>query len=454
MKAFLVLAFATTRLLVLTHAAASCSDCSGEPCILDGTSTSVTGGATSLVVQMCNSDRTTIESGAIAVALRLGLSARASCDTSDATLPTVASLVAADGCTPVNCAVTIHFASALDWATARPKADGQRNTLTAQVLTGRNTDVVTIATLDPLAPAVVNGGATEVSVCARALDVSGSRFSRVGECNVVQMCRGTTTTTTATTGSLGCATEWRHTDARVHDVQCTGEACTGTVKWTRPLPCDGSVGEATSLLLSVTVASPSSESSPLASVGNMIAPTFNISSVSGLDAGSADVVLTTDTFCADTGRSLIASVATASDDDSEDAEIGVRSVNATTNGTVLVQLTAPLSSTFVNDNVELSLSQCGVSTLGSFPVGKSVVNFAAVSTGSMADVSESGAAGTRSTGLVSTQEMNASAGLSNSIIVAAVIGAVAIAGFVFEYIYHKRRQPTALVQESAVATPE
>ena len=449
MKTVFVLAVATTRLVVLTHAAASCADCSGEPCLLDGPSTSITGGATALVVQFCNYDRTTFEAGApAAAAVRLGLSAPVSCDTSNATLPTVASLVAADGCTPVNFAVTIHFASAVDWAIVRPKADGQRNTLTAQVLTGRNTDVVTIATLDPLAPAAVNGGATGVSVCARALDVSGARFSSVAECNVVQMCRGTTT------GSSSCTTEWRHTDARVHDVQCTGEACTGTVKWTRPLPCDGSVGEATSLLLSVTVASPSSESSPLASVGNLIAPTFKISSVSGLDAGSADVVLTTDTFCADTGLALIVSVATASDNDSEDAEIGVRSVNATTNGTVLVQLTAPLSSTIVNDNVELSLTQCGVSTLGSFPVGNSVGNFAAVSTGSMADVSESGAAGTRSTGLVSTQEMNASAGLSNSIIVAAVIGAVAIAGFVFEYIYHKRRQPTALVQESAVATPE
>uniref|UniRef100_A0AAV1VCQ5 Uncharacterized protein n=1 Tax=Peronospora matthiolae TaxID=2874970 RepID=A0AAV1VCQ5_9STRA len=434
----------TTSLAVSTHAAASCSECNGQTCILDGTSTILTGGATSLVVQFCNYDRTT-EQGS-SYALRLGASSLPGCDTSNATLPTVASLVAADGCTLDNCAVTIHFASALDWAIVRPQVDGQRNTLTAQLLTGGNTNVVTIATLDSLAPAVVNGGATGVSVCARALAVSGSRFSSVEHCNVVQICRGPS-------GSAICTTGWRHTDARVQDVQCSGEACTGKVKWTQPLPCDGSVGDATSLILSVTVASTSIEASPLANVGYMVAPTFNISAVSGLDVGSADVVLKTDTFCDDASLSLNVSMENASDDVvSSDAVIDVRSVNTTTNGTVIVQLASPLSSDLVSDNVQLSLSQCGVSSLGLFPVGENLGDFTAVSTGSTADANEGGT-GTGPVGSVSTQEMNVSAGLSNSIIVGAVIGAVALAGFMFEYIYHKRRQPPALAQESSIPTP-
>ncbi|KUF92181.1 hypothetical protein AM588_10003505 [Phytophthora nicotianae] len=392
--------------------------------MLDGTATTITGGATSVSVNFCNFD----SSKNSTYALNFGVSSLPSCDAKNETLPTVASLVAADGCTPDTCAVTVNFESALDWAIALQN-NGVTNTLTAQLTAGGNSDTVTIATFETMAAAVMNSGTASVSVCATEVDVSGSRFSSVSSCNAAQICRGAGTDTTCTTELMK--------DAQVADISCNGEACTGKVTLSQSLPCDGSTGDATAIIVGVTVAS--STQSNLVSVGSMTAPNFTITDASGLNAGSSELVLTTDTFCSYSSIQLNVTV--------EDETVEVSSVNSTTNGTVVVELASPLSSELAGEDIELSLSQCGVLATGEFSVGTGSDESTSVSTGST-DSSQDAVAG--STGSVSTQEENADSGLSGSIIVGIVIAAVALAGFVFEYVHHKRRQPAPMAQDSTV----
>ncbi|KAG7381855.1 hypothetical protein PHYPSEUDO_005511 [Phytophthora pseudosyringae] len=435
MKTLLALA----GLVSSAHAAASCSDCGGSTCMLDGAATFVTGGATSLSVNFCNFD--SARNGSYAI--RFGVSSLPSCDARNETLPTLASLEAADGCTADACAVTVAFESALDWAIAL-QSGGASNTLTAQLTAGGTSEAVTVATFETMAAAVVNGGSTSVSVCASELAVSGSRFSTVGSCNVAQICRGASADTTCTTELMNVA--------QMSDVSCAAEACTGKVALGQALPCDGSTGDATALIVGVTVAS--SSQSNLVSVGSMTAPNFTIADASGLDAGKSEFTLATDTFCASSSIQLNVTLGDGSDDDSSET-VDVSSVNSTTNGTVVVHLASPLSSDLAGEEVQLSLSQCGVSATGSFSVGKDSDDSTSVSTGST-EGSEAGDVVADSTGSVSTQEEDTSTGLSGSIIVGIVIAAVALAGFVFEYVHHKRRQPMPLAQDSTVsnlATP-
>ncbi|POM77480.1 Hypothetical protein PHPALM_5129 [Phytophthora palmivora] len=106
MKTFLALT-GVAGLFSFAHAAASCSDCGGNTCMLDGTATTITGGATSLSVNFCNYDSTKNSTYAI----NFGVSSLPSCDAKNETLPTLASLVAADGCTADACSVTVNYKS-------------------------------------------------------------------------------------------------------------------------------------------------------------------------------------------------------------------------------------------------------------------------------------------------------------------------------------------------------
>ncbi|OWY92059.1 hypothetical protein PHMEG_00039088, partial [Phytophthora megakarya] len=246
-----------------------------------------------------------------------GVSSLPSCDAKNETLPTLASLVAADGCTADACSVTVNFEAPLDWAIALQN-NGQSSTLTAQLTAGGNSDVVTIATFETMAAAVMNSGSATVSVCAAEFDISGSRFSNVDTCNTAQICRGAGTDTTCTTELMN--------NAQVTEVSCNGEACTGKVVLSQSLPCDGSSGDATALIVGVTVAS--STPSNLVSVGSMTAANFTIADVTGVDAGSSELVLMTDTFC--NYLSILLNVTV------DDEAVEVSSVN-TTNGTVVVE---------------------------------------------------------------------------------------------------------------------
>lgn len=430
MKTLLALT-GVTGLFAHAHAAASCAECNGNTCMLDGTATSITGGATSASVNFCNFD----SSKNSTYALSFGVSSLPSCDTKNETLPTLASLVAADGCTAEACSVTVNFESPLDWAIALQN-NGASNTLTAQLTSGGNSDTVTIATFETMAAAVMNSGTSSVSVCAAELDISGSRFSNVDSCNAAQICRGASTDTACTTELMN--------NLQIKDVSCSAEACTGKVALSQSLPCDGSTGDATALIVGATVAS--STQSNLVSVGSMTAPIFTIADASGLNAGKSEFELTTDTFCAYSSIQLNVTVGDGSDDDSNET-VDVSSVNSTTNGTVVVELASPLSSELSGEEVYLSLSQCGVSATGSFAVGKGSSDSTSVSTGSTESSGDDDAVA-GSSGSVSTQEANSSTGLSGSIIVAIVIGVVALVGFVFEYVHHKRRQPMPLAQDS------
>ncbi|KAH7492127.1 hypothetical protein PRIC1_002400 [Phytophthora ramorum] len=432
MKLFLAAAGAAAGLFSVARGAASCSDCGGQTCMLDGTSTSITGGATSLSVNFCNYDASQNDT----YALSFGVASLPACDANNETLPTLQALEAAASCTADACAVTVSFKAALDWAIAL-QSNGASNSLTAQLTRGGSTDVVTVATFETMAAAVVTSGAEQVSVCATQFGVSGSRFSSVDSCNTAQVCRGAAADTTCTSEIMS--------DAQVTDVTCSGETCTGNVMLSESLPCDGSSGDATAVIVGVTVAG--STQSNLVSVGSMTAPNFTISDVSGLDAGSSELVLTTDTFCAYSSIQLNVTV-----EDSDEGVV-VSSVNSTSNGTVVVELASPLSSELAGDDIQLSLAQCGVSAIGSFAVEKESDDSSFVSTGSTAGSEEEEVG---STGSVSTQEENASTGLSNSIIVGIVIAVVALAGFVFECVNHKRRQPVPMAQDSTVshlATP-
>ncbi|CAH0480194.1 unnamed protein product [Peronospora belbahrii] len=376
--------------------------------------------------------------------IHLGVSSIPSCDVNNATVPVMASLVVADECTADHCAATVNFESSLDWAIAL-QSNGVSNTLTAQLTSGGNTDVVHVATFQPMAAAVMSSGTANISVCATDVDVTGLRFSSVDSCNTAQICRGSSMDTTCTTGLMN--------NAYVRNVSCSGESCKGKVMLSEPLPCDGSTGIATNLIMGMKVAN--STQSNFVSVGSMTAPTFNISDASGFDIGSSELVLTTNTFCVNSGISLNLSFADGSVYGSSETmvEVGkVSKVNSTTNGTVIVELASPLSGELVDDKIEVSLSQCGVSATGLFSVGMGSSGSSSALNGST-EVSNVDAGLTDSTGSVSTQEANSSTGLSNSIIVGSVIAGVALAGFIFEYVYHKRRQPMPMAQDSPVVTP-
>ncbi|KAF4322180.1 hypothetical protein BBO99_00002080 [Phytophthora kernoviae] len=268
-----------------------------------------------------------------------------------------------------------------------------------------------------MAAAVMNGGSETVSVCATDVAVSGSRLSTVDKCNTVQVCRGATTDSTCTTELMN--------DAVIGDVSCNAEALGGS--------------------------SPSN----FASVGSMTAPNFTIADASGLDTGSSELVLTTDTFCSSSSIQLNVSVGDSSDDSST-SSVDVSSVNSTANGTVIVELASPLSSALAGEDVQLSLSQCGVSATGSFAVGEGSDDSTSVSTGSTDESEDDDEAVTGSSGSVSTQETNVGTGLSHSMIVGIVIAVVALGGFVFEYVHHKKRQAMQPQQGSTVsnvATP-
>ncbi|KAG7396826.1 hypothetical protein PHYBOEH_001686 [Phytophthora boehmeriae] len=421
----------------VAQGAASCADCNGQTCVLDTAATAVTGGATSLSLSFCNYDTSKTDS----YALTFGASSVPSCDSGNDTLPVLASLAAGDPCTADSCTVTATLKSAIDWAIALQN-NGAAGTLTAQ-LTG-NDQVATVGTFAAVPAAAMNAGTETVSVCATDVTVSGSRFSSVEKCNAVQVCRGAATDTACTTEVMK--------DAVIGDVSCDGEGCTGTVSLSQSLPCDGSSGS-TALLVGVTVGG--STQSNFANVGSMTAPNFTIADASGLNTGSSELVLTTDTFCAASSIQLNVSVGDGSDDSST-SSVDVSSVNSTTNGTVVVELASPLSSTLAGEDVQLSLSQCGVSATGSFEIGEGSGDDTSAATGSTAGSEGVTAALTGSAGSVSTQETNTGTGLSHGMIVGIVIGAVALAGFVFEYAHHKKRQamqPQQDLTANNVATP-
>jgi len=296
---------------------------------------------------------------------------------------------------------------------------------------GGKDEVVTVATFEAVTAAVMTSGSSSVSVCASNVDVSGSRFSNVAACNVAQVCRGASTDTSCTTEIMN--------DAQIDDVSCSGETCTGSLSLSQTLPCDGSSGDATALIVGVTVGG--STQSNLVTVGSMAAPNFTISAASGLDTSSDELVLTTDTFCASSGIQLNVTA--------DDETVDVSSVNSTTNGTVVVTLASPLSSSLAGEELEFSLSQCGVSASAEFSVEEAADDSTSVSTGST-EGSEEDTAVAGYTGSVSTQEEDVSTGLSHSVIVGIVIAVVALAGFVFEYVHHKRRQAMPMAQDSTV----
>ncbi|CEG38810.1 uncharacterized protein PHALS_08862 [Plasmopara halstedii] len=225
-------------------------------------------------------------------------------------------------------------------------------------------------------------------------------------------------------------------------LSCSGEACTGKVVLSQPLPCDGSVGPTSSLIVGVTVAS--STHSNYVSVGSMAAPNFSIADTSGLEPESSKFTLTTDTFCA---TSEIYLNATTQGSDVDSGVIEVSRINSSTNGTVVVELMSPLSIGLAGKSFQLSLSQCGVSTKRSFIIG-----FDSNSSSTSLERSQEDVAA-KSRGSVSTQEAGADSGLSGGIIVAIIIPSVALAGFIFEYIYHTRRQPKPLAEESSNDSP-
>lgn len=405
--------------------AAACSECTGA-CILDGSSAAVTGGATSLSINFCNFDADAVTSSS----LSFGVAYPVTCDAENATIPQAASLTAADGCSADACAVNVTLKSALDWAIALHGSSGV-NSLTASL---DGAAAVTVATFQDVASAVMSSMSASVSVCATDVGVSGSRLSFVKECNAAELCRGAS-------GDTACTTQLQD-GVFIDDVQCSGEACTGSLQLQEPLPCDGASGDATALIVGVQVAT--STQSNYLSVGSMVDANFSISGVSGIDVGSSELRLATDSFCEASSINLSLSIG--------NSKVDVSSVNSTTNGSVVVDLSSPLGASLEGDDVTISLSQCGVSadtyttTVGADPDGSDD------DSASTSDSDDSaGFASTSGTNPVgSTQETNSSAGLSGGLYVGIGIGIVAFLGFVFECWIHKRRQQRQPAVESTV----
>jgi hypothetical protein len=407
-------------------------------CILDGSATAVTGGSTSLVLNFCNFDADAVDADAVS----FGALYPPACDAENATFPVAASLQAADACTSDACAVTVTLERGLDWALALHGASGV-NALTAQLAADNaKSEVVTVATFQDIAGAAMVGSANSISVCATEIPISASRLSLVKECNIASLCQGAAADTTCTTPL--------QEDLYIGDVSCDEDNCSGNVTLASSLPCDGSSGSATALIVGVQVAT--STSSNYLSVGSMVAATnFSISAADGLDVGSSEIVLTTDTFCEATSVELSL---VYGDSSSSGATIDVSSLNTTTNGTVVVDLASPLTSSFEAQEVAFSLTQCGVSS-STFTATVGAGSDSSVEDEedeSASDGSEdSPAAGTDAgTGSESTaQESDSSAGLSGGLYVGIAIGVLALLGFVGECVIHKRRQ----AQQPSAANP-
>ncbi|RLN92893.1 hypothetical protein BBJ28_00021546 [Nothophytophthora sp. Chile5] len=181
----------------------------------------------------------------------------------------------------------------------------------------------------------------------------------------------------------------------------------------------------------------------------MATPNFSIADASGVNVGSSEIVLTTDTFCASSTIQL--NVSEGSSSSSSASSVDVSSLNTTSNGTIVVELASPLSSSLEGGDLQFSLSQCGVSASAGFSVDEDTDASSSSSTeATEASADGSEAVGGSSTGTETTQEENASTGLSHSVIVGIVIAVVALLGFVFECVHHKRRQPVPAPQDSTV----
>lgn len=367
------------------------------------------------------------------------------CDARNATLPVATKLQAADGCSADACAVTVTLERGIDWALALRGSAGV-NALTAELVNGSGkSEVVTVATFQDVASAAMISSSASVSVCATQVPVSASRLSLVEECNIAQLCQGAA-------GDTGCSTALQQ-DLNVADVACQAETCTGNLTLATALPCDGSSGDATALIVAVQVAS--STISNYLSVGSMVATNFSISAADGVDVGSSEIVLTTDTFCEATAVNL--SLEYGSSSGSDAALIDVSNLNTTSKGTIVVELATPLKQSLEGEGVTFSLSQCGI-TASAFTatVGAgSSSSDEGDSTSEESDESDNDTTTAVAGSEATAQESDANTGLSGGLYVGIGIGVVAFLGFLGECYIHKRRQaqqPVATNPNPATAT--
>lgn len=418
-----------------THAGVkSCADCTGTTCILEDTTTKLTGGNAQLALKLCN------YAAASTYKLEFSLKVPLACDSKSALVPKLKSLAASGACNGAECPVTATLESPIDWAVAM-RSGADVNAVMAKFTSGGSAEVVTIAIGQDIGGAAMQApnastSLSNISVCSSSVAVSALRLSQADGCNTADICRGKV-------GDTACSIAMKQ-GLPVTGVMCSGENCSGKIALSGALTCDASTGDSNTMIVAVKVGN--SAMSNYQSVGKLTAPVSAITDIDDLDAGSAQFTVNTDSYCPSSAVQVNVTNADGA------SAMSVTSINAT-DGSIAVTLASPIATSMNGKKFQFTLTQCRVtspsftSTVGDDDDGSDSTS-ASGSTDSAdgnAGGANAGGGGMSSTGTgnVSTQETNVATGLSGGLIVGIAVGVVAFLGFAFECWYHKRRQTPA-----------
>lgn len=410
----------------------SCADCTGTTCILEDTATKLTAGSAQLALKLCN------YAAASTYKLEFSLKVPLACDSKSALVPKLKSLAANGACNGAECPVTATLESPIDWAVAM-RSGADVNAVMAKFTSGGSAEVVTIAIGQDINGATMQAlnastSFSNISVCSSSVAVSALRLSQADGCNTADICRGKA-------GDSACPIAMKQ-GLPVTDVTCSGDNCSGKIALSGALTCDASTGDASTMIVAVKVGN--SAMSSYQSVGKLTAPVFAITDIDGLDAGSAQFTISTDSYCP---SSVVQVNVTNADGASTPS---VTNVNAT-NGSIAVTLASPIATNLNGKKFQFTLTQCSVTASFTSTVGDDDDGSDSTSASGSTDSADGNAGGANAgggmsstgTGNVSTQETNVATGLSGGLIVGIAVGVIAFLGFAFECWYHKRRQTPA-----------
>lgn len=403
----------------------ACGECSSTTtCIVEDTGTRLAAGSAQLALRLCNYN------AAAAPQLEFRLKTALACDPAGALVPKLKALKANGACaTTGECAVTAELESAIDWALAM-RSGAELNAVLATFKSGGSAEVVTVAQSAEINGAAMPASAgtlSTVSVCASAVEVKALRLSQVDGCSTADICRGKAT-------DSACVTPVKQ-GLPITGVTCDKESCSGKITLSGALTCDLALGEATTMIAAVKVGT--SALSNYAGIGTLSSPTPSITDVSDLEAGSSTFSVSTDSYCPTSAVQVNVSKAGGGA-----IAASVASVNST-NGSVIVSLSAPLETSLDGTKLAVTLTQCSVASKSFESTVGADDDSSDAGVGNMNNSRLSGSRTNATSGIDTTQESNIRTGLSGGMYVGIAVGVVALLGFIFECWFHKRRQAPA-----------
>lgn len=398
--------------LELSKAVMSCADCpSSLICALENQNLQLFGGNNTFPLRVCNWDAL----NAAAYQLTLSLSIELSCDPTRSTIPKVKTATANGECSITNCTLLITLVESIDWAIALRFGAGVNKLLLT--VSGPKTlqERVIVGIINAQAGPTISGSPqTQISVCTTRIYVSGTRFSRVPSCNVVQLCSGTAT-------SSSCENPIQNNLPLV-SVSCLAESCTANIELIARLSCSLASPSSKKSLYAVVHVGDAATIPGSAVIGNIIPPKVMITNVTGLDAGNDLFRIFLQDSCPVDEAFLSQTIST---NQIIKTQLSVEIVQAN-RSTSVINVTLPDSSSLLIGSYDVEVAQCGIRS-NFYPV-----TYRANTTDSTPQTSHNQE--------VITQRMAKSeTGLSFPAIVGIVLAALAVIGFIVEWRYHVRK---------------